>query len=114
MMMRQDVLVYLAGPITPESGIRAEENVAAALRVYLDCLARGVPAICPQLNGAFPSAWTEIPYELWMQLAERLIDRCTHVLLLPRWASSPGARRERACAEQHGKPILGSLEELDG
>ena len=40
-------------------------------------------------------------------------DRCTHVLLLPRWETSPGAVAERDYARTIGMPVITSLEELE-
>jgi hypothetical protein len=53
-MMRRDLFVYISGPMTAKDGHTIEENVAAGVRVYLDSLARGIPAFCPHLSGAFP------------------------------------------------------------
>ena len=40
-------------------------------------------------------------------------DRCTHVLLLPRWETSPVAVAERDYARTIGMPVITSLEELE-
>ena len=95
-----------------EHGYTIEENVAAGVRVYLDCLKRGIPAFSPHLGGAFPSAWSEVPWETWLDYDLRVIDRCTHVLMLPRWETSDGAVKERAYAEQIGRPVLMSVDDL--
>jgi hypothetical protein len=42
-----------------------------------------------------------------------VIDRCTHVLMLPRWEFSSGARRERDYALDHGKPVIYDLALFD-
>lgn len=111
-MMRRDLFVYLSGPITAKNGRTVEQNVADAVAVYLDCLRRGVPAFCPHLSGAFPSAF-EIDYETWIDYDFAIIDRCTHVVMLPRYEESSGALRERAYAESIGKPVVYSIGELD-
>lgn len=110
--MRRDVFVYISGPMTAKHGFTIEENVAAGLRVYLECLRRGLPAFCPHLGGAFPSAWSEIPWGIWLAYDLAVIDRCTHVLMLPRWETSTGAVKERAYAESIGKPIIESIDEV--
>lgn len=112
--MRRDLLVYISGPMTAKHGYTVEENVAAGLRVFLDCLRRGIPAFCPHLSGAFPSAWADIPWEAWLEYDLAVIDRCTHVLLLPRWEQSAGAVKEREYAVSIGKPIILSIDELEG
>lgn len=110
--MRRDVFVYISGPMTAKHGFSIEENVAAGLRVYLDCLAAGIPAFSPHLSGAFPSAWTALDWESWIRYDEAVIDRCTHVLMMPRWKESAGARAEHDYAQRTGKPVIFSLAEL--
>lgn len=109
--MMKDTFVYLSGPITAKDGFSVEENVAAALKVYLDCLALGVPAFCPQLAAGFASSF-DVAYETWIDYSFAVIDRSTHVLMLPRWETSSGAVREREYAIERGMPVLSSLDEL--
>ena len=47
--MRTDLFVYISGPMTAKHGYTVEENVAAGLRIFLDCLKRGVE---PETSGA--------------------------------------------------------------
>lgn len=110
--MRRDLCVYLSGPLTRGHGVTTEENIAAAVRVFLDCIRQGIPAFCPHLGGAFPSAWA-IEYERWIAYDLAMIDRCTHVLMLSGWGTSPGACREYAHARAVGKPIIYALAELE-
>jgi hypothetical protein len=106
------VFVYLSGPMTAKEGYLVEENVTAGLRAYLACLRAGVPAFSPHIGGAFPSAWAEIPWETWLAYDYAVIDRCTHVVMLPRWESSRGAIAERAYAIQQQIPVVDSLDEF--
>jgi hypothetical protein len=110
--MRRDLFVYISGPMTAKHGYSVEENVAAGVRVFLDCLKSGVPAFCPHLSGAFPSAWSDVSWDKWLDYDLAVIDRCSHVLLMPRWEQSAGAIKERDYAESIGKPIILSLDEL--
>jgi len=112
--MRDDRFVYLSGPITARDGCTVEENVASAVKVYLALVAAGVPTFCPQLSAIFPSAWTQATYEQWMTQDLAVIARCSHLLLLPRWETSPGAMREKAYAEAIGVTVVGSIEALVG
>ena len=111
--MRRDVFVYLSGPITPKHGYTIEENVASAAKVYWECLRRGVPAFCPHLSGAFPTAFSDIDYQTWIAYDLAVIDRCTHVLMLPRWETSSGALVERDYAATRGLPVLTHIDELE-
>ena len=110
--MRRDVFVYISGPMTAKDGFSIEENVAAGLRVFLSCLRMGIPAFCPHLSGAFPSAWSDVLWDRWLAYDLAVIDRCTHVLMLPRWQTSAGAKKEYEYALSVGKTIIASLDEI--
>ena len=62
--IRRDLFVYLSGPMTAAHGYSIDDNVAAGLRVFFDCVARGIPAFSPHLGGAFPS---NISWAHWHQ-----------------------------------------------
>ena len=66
----------------------------------------------PHAIGAFPTTW-EIARPRWLAYDCAVIDHCTHVLLLPRWETSTGARAERDYALTIGKPVITSLDELE-
>lgn len=112
--MRRDVFLYLTGPITAKHGRTIEDNVALALRVYIQCLHLGLPSFCPQLSGIFPTAHLDVDYETWLQYDYAVIDRCTHVVKLPNWEQSTGALREIAYANERNIPVIhhNALEEL--
>lgn len=112
--MRRDVFVYISGPMTSKNGYSIEENIAAGVKVYLECMSLGIPAFCPHLSGAFPSAWGNIPWTEWLEYDFAVIDRCSHVLMMPRWGESKGAVEEHAYAMRNSKPIAYSLDELKG
>lgn len=107
----RNCFVYLSGPITAKHGYSVEENVVSALRIYLACLRANIPAFCPHLSGAFPSAF-DVDYETWLAYDFAVIARCSHVLMLPRWEQSAGAVRERDYAEGLGVPIFDSFAAL--
>ena len=109
--VRRGLFVYLSGPMTAAHGYSIDDNVAAGLRVFFDCVARGIPAFSPHAIGAFPTTW-EIARPQWLAYDCAVIDHCTHVLMLPRWETSAGAVAERAYAVQIGTPVITSLEEL--
>src|SRR5262245_4380998 len=109
--MRSDLLVYLSGPITAVNGYSVQDNVASAHEVYLTLVCAGLPAICVH-HGALCEQSFDIDYETWMSLDFALIDRCTDVLMLPRWETSKGATRERDYAWLNGKQVHYSIDEL--
>ncbi len=110
--MRSDLFVYISGPMTAKAGRTIEQNTADGVAVYLDLLARGIPAFCPHLGGAFPTAWTALDHSAWLAYDFAVIDRCTHVLMMPRWETSTGAGMEREYAHAAGKPVVFSVDEL--
>jgi hypothetical protein len=110
--MRRDVFVYISGPMTPKHGFTAEQNVAEGVKTYIEVLKLGFPAFCPHLSGLFPSAWTDIRWETWIDYDLAVIERCTHVLMMPRWIESVGAVKEREFAIERKKPIAFSTPEL--
>jgi len=114
--VRRDVFVYLSGPITAVGAYSVADNVAAGVRVFRECLARGVPAFSPHaLEGALgadTSPLGVVPYDDWIAYDLTVIDRCTHVLMLPRWETSVCATTEREYAIARGVPIIHSIDEL--
>lgn len=112
--MRQDRFVYISGPMTPKNGYTIEDNIAAGLHVYWRLLCAGVPAFCPHLSGAFPTAWSLLSHEEWLAYDFAVIDRCTHVYMMDRWETSTGACAEREYALQQNKIVTENLGELVG
>ncbi len=109
--MMKDVLVYISGPITARNGVLIEENVAIGLKAFLQLTHLGIPSFSPQILGTFPSA-SLVSYRTWMEYDFAIINRCTHVLMLPKWKDSPGCAEELVYANERGIPILYSVTEL--
>lgn len=105
------MLVYLSGPITAADGHSVQENVDAAIAVYLRLMRNGVNAFCPHLSALVPEAFG-IGYERWIEYDFAMIDVCSHMLMLDRWESSPGAVRERVYAMMMGKIVVYRVEDL--
>ncbi len=112
--MRRDVLVYLSGPMTQYAGGPSiEQNLTTAIAVHHELLRAGIPNYCPHLSGLAPSAWTAITPEQWLAFDEVIIDRCTHMFMLPHWQMSKGAQHEwRYAVSKRRMPIAHSLGEL--
>ena len=105
------MIVYLAGPITAKDGYTVEQNVESAVAIYFQLIRAGIPAFCPQL-GATMSAVFDVPYAEWMCYDFKIIDACSHILMLPRWKTSHGANLEHVYATQQGKIICYDVKEL--
>ena len=104
-------LVYLAGPLSPCEKFTIEDNVNAALETFLRLTRAGVHAFCPHICALVPGAF-DIPYERWLAMDLALLERCETVLMLPRWETSPGARREHELATLMGKRVVYDCQEL--
>ena len=111
--MRSDVFVYISGPMTAKDGRTIEQNTADGVAVYLELLRLGIPCFCPHLSGAFPSAWSALDHASWLAYDFAVIDHCTHMLMLPRWETSAGAKREKDYAFLRGIPTFYALDELE-
>ncbi len=104
--MRRDIFLYLAGPLTARNDYTVEDNVQEAIRWYRRCLLLGFPSFLPHFSVHVPGAFDSIPYELWLEYDFAVIARCTHLLHLPRWETSPGARREVEYAYSIDVPVI--------
>ena len=93
--MRRDLLVYISGPMTAKDGRTIEQNTADGVGVCLDLLRLDIPCFSPHLFGGYPSAWTALPHAEWLAYDFAIMDRCTHLLMMPRWETSVGAIKER-------------------
>lgn len=114
--MRSDLLVYISGPMTANDGRTIEQNVADGVAVYLELLRLGIPAFSPHLSGLAPSAWTALSHAEWIAYDCAILDRCTHLLMMPRWETSAGAKLELEhwCSHWSHTPeqIVYSIDEL--
>lgn len=105
------MIVYIAGPLSAKDGVSVETNVAAAFEVFFRLIKRGINAFCPHLVALHPKAW-EIDYERWLEYDLVMLERCTHVLMLPRYETSQGAVFERNYAMSQNKIIVYDEESL--
>lgn len=98
--------------MTAKDGRTMEQNTADGVAVFLDLLRRGIPAFSPHLSGAFPSAWTALDHQSWLDYDFAIIDRCTHVLMMDRWQTSKGASMEFEYALERRTPVAFSVAQL--
>jgi len=94
------------------SGLTIQQNLATAIAIHHQLLQAGVPNYCPHVSGLAPSAWTALTPAQWLAFDEVVIDRCTHLLMLPHWQLSIGARHEWRYAVTKRMPIAHSVRDL--
>ena len=92
--------VYLSGPVSGIADFKARFSRAAAL----------IASIHPSIEVLNPvdfegdSAWT---WGEWMVLDLTMLQKkATHIVFLPGWKGSPGARVEREFASGLGLPMI--------
>lgn len=105
------MIVYIAGPLSATTERTTEENVQAAVEVFLALSREGLHAFCPHLTALVPAAF-DVPYERWMEHDFAFLERCDVVLMIEGWERSPGARREHDLALTLGKRVIYDVEEL--
>ncbi len=103
---RRRCRVYVAGPYT---GGDVARNVAEAMRaadalIRADC-APYVPHLSHFQHMAHPQS-----YDVWLELDFEWLAVCDALLRLP--GHSPGADAEVSWCEEHGVPVLHSLDGL--
>ena len=110
--MRNDVLVYLSGPIAPKNGRSTAQHAMAASAAFYELLQAGVPSFLPHVFCFAVHLDAVVDYETWMAYDLAVVGFCTHMLMLPHWEESSGAVREREHALRAGIPVLTSPAEL--
>lgn len=103
--MDKDILVYIAGPIAPANGYTVEQNIARGIEYFMKFSRLGIPSFLPHMAAAFPKT-SELAYNTLMEYDFRIIDRCTHIFMMPDWALSKGAVMEFNYALANGLPVL--------
>lgn len=95
--------IYLAGPMTglPENNYPAFNEAAKKLR-DLGCEVASPAEIEPP---------EKLSWEEWMKRSIQMMLSCTHVVLLPDWHKSTGARLEQNLAAQLRMPCK-TLEQI--
>lgn len=101
------MIIYIASPYTSRADLQAAVNVQ--LDTFAVLLAIGHEPIAPLLSHYVDQRYPA-SYERWMQWCLAMVNVCDAVLRLP--GDSLGADREVARAQQLGKLVFYSLEEI--
>lgn len=104
------MLVYIAGPYTPNNGMAISDNIDNARILAEECWRNDIPAICPQLNTSYMDAVA--PPEVFYQGDLDILERCDAVLMVDGWELSFGSRMERIFAFRNNIPVFESVKGL--
>lgn len=98
-------MCYTAGPYTDRRGSRyVELNIRAAEEVALKLWGWDYSVICPHTNTRhFDGAHG---YEVWLKGDFEQVRRCDFIVVLPRWETSSGTKREIEKAKEEGIPVF--------
>ena len=92
-------LIYLAGPYTGDR----EANVARALRVADDLIARGYAVLVPHLSH-YQKGWGHSMF--WYGYDLEFLRRCDMIYMMEGWPRSFGSRLELRKAQEWGIPRI--------
>ena len=93
--------LFLAGPYMGEthdhrSYCQIDHHINVAREAAAWCANNGIFYFCPHLHSAhFEVITPDVSVQFWYALDLRFLSLCDGMLLLPGWAASYGARRER-------------------
>ena len=92
--LKKNSTIYLAGPMTgiDQLNFPAFDKMESAISKAVGCRV---------LNPCrLSDVWPDLEYEEFITIDFSLIEIATHILMLPNWINSPGARREYAHAKK--------------
>lgn len=107
-------LIFVSGPYSAPTEEGRLRNVEAAMNAGIVIIDKGHYPFVPHLTHFLDLQYKKIrghhaEYELWMQIDLAIVDRCqAYVQLRP----SPGADRELFRAEERGKIIYATLDDI--
>lgn len=104
------MIVYIAGPYSPNNGYSIDQNIQAAELLARQCWNAAIPAICPHLNTAHMDD-VNVP-DVFYAGDLAILERCDAVLLVPGWEQSFGAKMERIHALRNRIPVFESFDKL--
>lgn len=104
--MKRADLVFVSGPFSAWGDRSCEENITACVKATAWMATNGIPFVCPNLLGMYPS-FVQMPYETFIEwVLTALMPTARILVLLPGWKDSPGCRREHARATELGLAIV--------
>jgi hypothetical protein len=100
-------LVYIAGPIADPDPDQREANINYACEIAAKYWDLNYSVICPHANTQVVEDYAdEMTTEDWIQGEFEQLKRCDAIVLIDRWETSEGSKRELEVATQNGLEII--------
>lgn len=103
---------YVAGPFSGKTRAAVDANIDAAIQCGIELARICVSPIIPHANTSHPAFETIQPYDFWIEATMDLMLQQDILFLMPNWAQSSGATKERAKAIEVGMPLFTNREHL--
>lgn len=106
--------IYVAGPISDQNPLQVLANINAGIEASAYLVSMGFAVFCPFLDFQYflTKHGQYINKEMIQQNSLAFVDKCDVMLVLPRWKSSSGTKREAARARSLGMPVYFDIDNL--
>ena len=108
--------VYVAGAMSSNNILGVLRNISAGVHYGAEVLARGFAPFVPHFDIAFmlQKGWDgfDVPLQTYYDYTMAWLEASDIVLVCPNWEKSIGTINEIKRAEELGKPVYYSLEDL--
>lgn len=105
------MIVFISGPFHSMEPNGIQDNIWEARKASIKLWTWGIPNICPHLNSG--DLLNEGIPEFWFQKGYlEILKECGAILMLPRWMKSENSCHELKYAENLGKKIFFSLDDI--
>ena len=104
--------VFIAGAYRGSDFNEVETNIRLAESYSIELWNRGYKVFCPHLNTRHFEVKAKAHEEAYKEFDMTMLQSCDAVLALPNWQTSLGAKQEIDKANESGKPVFYSLDEL--
>lgn len=100
------MLIYTAGPYSASAGAGTVlDNIGRSAEIAARLWDMGYTVICPHMNTAGFENLTSLSNKEFVDRDLEIVERCSGIVMLPRWQQSRGAVRELEHARKHGLQV---------